>query len=407
MDESLLVDLEKLNPKLADDIRAIARCEKEFDGFSVELVHQGKQNGFVCQVVPYLLIILEHEHRQQTKSNFEQLVYLALGGGDYYLPYGYDIKLAKQQLDLMRKNPPPPNPRILGDLPPSWKIAKYSAEVTSYEAVEKGVPLFVRLLDCISLRDKIGCVYLLAWFPYHSSIILPKIREIINWTKPLNQVELLLKASCILTLGQIGGFNQDLTDISLLKEIFNNNSERIIQITAAIGLTLLQRENSPIEFIEFLIENLETTQESWELNWSEESLPSYIFIVLSLIGSKVIKYFDSFCRVLEKSNPFNSCTLINYIFLIAFPKPYQKGEKLNEIQKKALISYISMNNNEKYSFLRRFENANNLLVLHNFGIPVNKTEWDTFLVENNLPPIVETAEEIAGKKKKKSRKKKE
>jgi hypothetical protein len=122
------------------------------------IFHQGTRYEATPYAIPFLYELLDMSSIEEKEKIIYLLVNLALGYEEEYLPEGFDPKYFRCHIAKLNLTP---NERS--------EYEKYGFSppvvIDCYDAVLKGVPLLLKLLDNPEVKIRQAATYALAWFP--------------------------------------------------------------------------------------------------------------------------------------------------------------------------------------------------------------------------------------------------
>lgn len=260
------------------------------------IFHQGTRYQATPYAIPFLFELLQSDEVKEKENIIFLLIKLALGYENAYLPEGLNIDdFIKEIADLD------------ADMTPQERRENKSygfvpqALLDSYQAVKKGVPVFISLLNDKDILVNRASVYALAWFPELAPDLINHVKN-----KLKNYSEDKDIANAIITIGLLNKSSKLKSDISFLEEYLNSNSD-LISTCTAISLA-----DNPLstQVLDKLINTITINKEFKHVDYfpfNDGNLISYICSVLSLYGgSNKDKIIPALAEALKYATPYQS-----------------------------------------------------------------------------------------------------
>jgi HEAT repeat protein len=258
------------------------------------IFHQGTRYQATPHAVPFLYELLRDPESPERDRIAYLLVNLALGYEEAYLPDGVSLAAFTRYLE-----------NADSQLSPSERAECESygceprVELECYLAVEKGVPVLMKLVDDSETQVCRAAVYSLAWFPRHAEATLPCLRRVIE-----SEVDDVGTANAILSIGLLARGSEGTSDLAALSS-FLKHSTLLVRTAAAIALASEPLNDSVLAV---LIDAVMSPSQLQGMNrFNEGNLAGYASLVLARGGaSNRDKVVPAICETLKKVNPYQS-----------------------------------------------------------------------------------------------------
>ncbi|WP_430785491.1 HEAT repeat domain-containing protein [Actinoplanes sp. G11-F43] len=149
------------------------------------IIHQGTRYEATAHAVPFLLELLADPVTPDRAELLELLTPLAIGFDESWLPGRFPVASYREQASggepILRAAPLPSYDddsvfRYLEQLDDHGRESMFAyIELSAYDAVRAGVPLFVDLLAGDDPRLRVAAAYALAWFPEETAVSRPAL----------------------------------------------------------------------------------------------------------------------------------------------------------------------------------------------------------------------------------------
>ena len=267
------------------------------------IFHQGTRYQATPYAVPFIYELIAAPEVKDRDQLIYLLVKIALGYEEAFLPTGIDIEKFRQSREDAMKQ--------MSDEDKS-DCEEYGfgpdVELDCYDAVKKGIPELIALLDSEDEAVQNAAAYALAWFPEEADTSLPAIRSIIR--KHKNN---LYRANALLAFGLLArssGAQVEAEDFE-----FELTHESLLLRTAA-AITLYKFP-LPDKLVNILIEAIQESSQLQgleEIQFNEGNLSGYASCVLTCSDeSAYSKVIPALCKTLENVNAYQSLDITSSI----------------------------------------------------------------------------------------------
>jgi hypothetical protein len=242
----------------------------------------------------------------------------------------------------------------------------------AHQAVVKGWPVYLQLLDDGDAETRSCAAYALAVCGPHVGEIIPRLRN-----RLAGEADDRVKASILLCLGCVGGGDCG----PLFEEWLKARTHPGVRAAAALSLARTCRERTPREAVEILGDCLQdpaTVDELYlQLPWSSgESVVSAAGQALSQLGpaaaSAVVPRIADGLRNLRQGDTGSIAVVGTLLGLVFQPqKEPRPASGLTELQRSVLTRLVESD--------RAWDYGNVFFVLRQFGMPSDRKEMAEFL----------------------------
>jgi hypothetical protein len=258
------------------------------------IFHQGTRYQAAPRAVPFLYELINAEDTPARHQIVYLLVSLALGYEETYLPDGFDPAAFRRQLEKY-------DARM--SRAERAECAEYGCgprvDLACYNAVRKGVPSLIRLLDDADVRLRRAAVYALAWFPASARRSSPRIRRLLETESDDASI-----ANAALAIGLLIRRSTYHTNLDSVRILLSYDSRRV-RVAAAIALAHDPLED---ELVDILIQDIlspDVLKGFGEAVWfNEGNLAGYAALVLGRWGtSSRARIVPALCETLRAADP--------------------------------------------------------------------------------------------------------
>jgi len=269
------------------------------------IFHQGTRYEATPHAVPFLIELLSTDKQPDKDKIAYLLVSLAMGYEDDFLPEGFDPILFRQQCEKTDAEMSPEKRAACKELASGPLL-----DVACYDAVEKGVPAFLLLLEDQDPKVRRAGAYALSWFPSKASVSIPKLLDL-----EVKQMEVATDVVVFLALGLlIRTQPQKDGDESTLqaKEKLTSalRSKGSLQLRAAAAIALAGQSDSPLVNDVLLEATMSPDQlQEWrdDIRFNGGNLSGYVALTLAhgdpTARDRVV---HALCETLKCVNPYES-----------------------------------------------------------------------------------------------------
>lgn len=268
------------------------------------LLHQGTRYEASPFVVPFLFEILEDAECRIQREVIDLLLALAVGYGESFLPFGYDLVREEQRY---AQN--------------AWSsLYGYSDARIAYYEVHKKARVFLRFLDPNGdPQTRLSAGFAVAHFAQPLSASHADVARYIEIEADEEQM-----LGLVLCYGMLARYTDVQPELSLLTEDFA--SSQSLRVARSIAITTILGPRTPESALQTLLTAL---TESWSLSspregwqwWNGGDLLGYAALALRLVGTDHRELVaNALCAALTKTD---ACTFAipETLLEILFPEP--------------------------------------------------------------------------------------
>lgn len=287
-----------------------------FKYFWEYMLHQGSRYEASPYVVPFLFEALENVEAPIQRELIDLLLGLAVGYGESFLPYGYDLEREERRFEEK-----------------SWEgLFSYDDAHSAYYEVHKRARTFTRFLrtECDPVT-RLSAGFTVAHFAQSLSEIHTEVANYIEGEADESQLQSLIHC-----FGMLGRYADVEPNVSVLSSYLAPDCSQSLRVAASIALTTIRGSRTPDSALQTLLTAL---TESWTLYsprddwrwWNEGDLLGYAALVLRLVGAdRRDELAFALCEALEKTE---ACTFAipQTLLDILFPEPKSPiGRRVSE-----------------------------------------------------------------------------
>jgi hypothetical protein len=293
------------------------------------MLHQGSRYEASPYVVPFLFEVLENAEFPLQRELIDLLLGLAVGYGESFLPYGYDLRKEEQRFEEQ-----------------SWEgLFSYDDERSTYYEVHRRVNTFSKFLrpECHP-ETRLSAGFAIAHFAQPLAGMHGRVAEYIECESDEFQLQGL-----ILCFGMLGRYAGAEPDVSVLTRYLEPDCSQTLRVAASIALTTILGARTPDSALETLLAAL---KESWILSsprddwrwWNEGDLLGYAALVLRLVGnSRRDELAYALCQALAQTEACTFAipqTLLDLLFPEPKPATGRNVTDFDEVQRASLNALL-------------------------------------------------------------------
>ncbi len=353
-----------------DLIRALAsRDEETRQGALYALYgtiwHQGTVYEATSYAVPFLIELLANDDVQGKEEILQFLVHLA---------HGHSYKAVHQSFEArMHGEHAVNNPQYQAEM----QVELYWVK-QAHDAVAEGRKTYVSLLEHPDPAVRMGVPYTLASLAEHATEILPVVHARLEI-----EHDPQVRASLLLCMGLLATDRSQEYTQYFYDMVKAQQEQDLVRLAAAMALVRLEKENTPADVIQRLVEAITHPEEIEEtystLPWNESGLVADICVVLCHLEPAAASIALSPClEALKKADAFSALSLTRTLLYFVFGRhPFLKGKTardLTDAQRTVLTMLVACD--QAWTI-----NANMAGILEAAGLPRRHKELRTFLEE--------------------------
>lgn len=344
-------------PKL---LRALASPNKEARDRAVyelygNIFHQWTRYQATAYAVPFLFELLQAPGVSGKDDVIHLLVACATGYAEAYLPRGLDIGDWQTQLQ-----------RATGEDRDyiRWFVA-------AYEAVRRGVPIFMQLAEHGDGEVRLAATFALAWFREDARNSIDLVRRRLG-----TEESPLLIANAALALGILAGYlGEDETE--RLRPLLAAN-EAIVRQAAAIALVTSLGSRASPDAVREIVQAL-TSKPLSGLPWNEGDMVGHAAKTLRFLGPTVLETaLTPLLDSLRRSSGIPAVTLAGVLLQLLFPEG-AKGLSATNLtrQQRAFLTVLA--ESPSVWLIDGDVFANFSLMMGDWGLPASVEEARAYL----------------------------
>jgi hypothetical protein len=288
-------------------------------------IHQGTQCEACPYVVPYLFEALGSPNCVIRRELIDLLLGTAIGYGESFLPYGYDLKVEEQRFKEE-----------------AWRgLYTFEEARFSYHAVEALAEEFIPYVrPGTDGETRLSAAFAVAHFAQSLPSLNKEVAAYIRTESDLSQLQ-----SLILCYGMLGRYAVGDADPEVIRDYLSPTFPPSIRVSAAIATTTILGQDTQEEAAQRL---LTAVSNSWPLTsprddwrwWNEGDLLGYAAMVLQLLGptrrDEVVRALCSALQSVSISTFALPETLLDILFPEPTPKQGRPISEMDSLQREAL-----------------------------------------------------------------------
>ncbi len=293
------------------------------------LLHQGTRHNSCPYIVRFLFELLEAPGCPVQQRLIDLLLALAVGYGEFFLPYGYD--LAKEEQRRQEDD---------------WcGLLVYEEARATYYEVHARADRFKRFMGPENNPEvRLSATFAVAHFAQSLAAAHTEVAAYIRDETDPGQIQ-----SLILCFGMLGRFADPRPDLGILTPYLDAAQPQELRVAASIALTTVLGPDTPEPAVEILLTAL---SESWELEsfridwqwWNAGDLLGYAALALRLLGpGRRNEIADALCSALT-STPFRTFampdTLVDVLFPESKPRPVCQVSDFDAVQYRSMGTLV-------------------------------------------------------------------
>jgi hypothetical protein len=293
------------------------------------MLHQGSRYEASPYIVPFLFEVLENAVFPLPRELIDLLLGLAVGYGESFLPFGYDLEQEEQRFEEK-----------------SWKgLFSYDDARSTYYEVHKRADAFTKFLrpEC-NPDTRLSAGFAVAHFAQSLTGIQGKVSGYIECESDESQLQ-----SLILCFGMLGRYANVKPNISVLTSYLESDCSQTLRVATSIALTTILGSQTPDLAVQTLLAAL---TESWILSsprddwrwWNEGDLLGYTALVLRLVEKdRRDELARALCKALAKAEACTFAipqTLLDILFPEPKPATGRKVSEFDEVQRASLNALL-------------------------------------------------------------------
>lgn len=329
--------------------------------------HQGTVYQATAYAVPFLIELLSASN---VTRKYDILIYLShLAEGNSYLDeYGELLFNDDKQETEAYKN----------------QLEELNHGKRTRHAVRDGIETYFQLLfnKQEELHTRMAVPYLLAKFPEHHSVIVPRLKQVLP-----DEPHRLIRASIIQALRYLQ-HGQGTT--YYLEPYLAPDEDLIVRACSAMAVAQIKEKNTPSRVITLLLsllKNSSTVDEDYEqLTWSEGDIMGDICKALMHVGYDKLKpVIPDITGVLRRVDFFNALTCVDALLYIVFGgiplSATQTSQDLTHHQRLVLEAVLNSPNTWRISLNsgETMLNGNIGTMMEAYNLPANPDAMRDFL----------------------------
>lgn len=297
----------------ADDvpkqIRALAYSNEEarkkaMHELNDNICHQGAVYEATAYAVPFLIELLHQERVQRREAILVLLVNIAQGYS--YIDYLQNLELFQQ---IYQEEVQSNEWQVILDQELSWRQK-------AYEAVCKGVPIYLELIGHSDPALRAAAAYTVAMFQADDGTITQHLWEVLS-----KEEDTVTQASIILALGVPK--NTKLPIQTHLTDLLHHTTDALIKTTAAMSLVRLAQQEAPHVAVVALVEAItysESLNEKYrQLPWAREGVIVDVSMHLQLLGGSVAEFaVPALVQMLDSTSPYEAYIIAETVRYLVF-----------------------------------------------------------------------------------------
>jgi HEAT repeat protein len=324
--------------------------------------HQGTVYEATAYTVPFLLELLQHPVVHDKDQILILLVHLANGNsyidvhqhlGIFQQVHAEEMETSDWQAELEREL--------------SWVRG-------AHDAVGNGIPIYVDLLSTGEPAVRSAAAYVLAGFTSADTIVPLRLGE-----RLATETHPLAKASLLLSLGTVA--NPEWGMRQLIEDQLRHESEPLIQLSAAMALTRLARDKTPLEAVKVLVGTIKDPQlvaaAYAQLPWADVHVVADVSAHLPALGEvDAPQLISLLVPALDAVDPYSALEIAATLLTLAFntgPLPAAAAASDLTVAQRQVLDAIAASDTAW-----RF-NVNLAGLLRSFGLPDWRDRLQSFL----------------------------
>ena len=307
------------------------------------MLHQGSRDEASPFVVPFLFEVLENVEPPLQREIIDLLLGLAVGYGESFLPYGYDLE--KEEHQYQKK---------------LWRgLFSYADSRSAYYQVHKRADAFVKFLRPeTNPETRLSAGYAIAHLAQPLAATHTEVARYIEKESDESQLQGLM-----LCFGMLGRYADPKPGASVLVEFLTPDCSKTFQVIASIALTTIHGAQTPEDALQTLLAAL---QQSWTLSsprtdrwwWNEGDLLGYAALVLRLVGKeRRDEIASALCQALTKTEACTFAipeTLLDILFPEPRPASGWKSSEFDDVQRGSLRALLRTQHWRNWMIASRF-----------------------------------------------------
>jgi hypothetical protein len=346
------------------------------------IFHQGTRYEATPHVVPFLIELVGNEKTPDKEAVLYLLISLALGYEDDFLPEGFDPIAFRRNCEKTDTEMSSEKRAACKELASGPLI-----DIACYDAVEKAVPVFLRLFDDPDPKVRRAAAYTLAWFPNKADESIPKLLDL-----EVKATETATRAVIYIALGLLMRFQPKKEDELILKSkerltsTLNNDASLILRASAA---TALAGQSDDARINDVLLEATMSPDQlqEWrdEIRFNGGNLSGYVALTLAHgdpgARDRVVR---ALCETLKCVNPYESIDITRSLLelLVAERATWIKDIPLDTLTTLEIEALTAIAEHGGWE-IEGATFANYCQVVRAFGVPDTQEKLSIFLGKTN------------------------
>lgn len=270
------------------------------------IFHQGTRYEATPYAIPFLLELLQSEKTPQRELIIILLMNLALGYEEEYLLAGFDVEKFRREMTEAEE-------KMTAEERMESEKYGYSPQalLDIYENVQKGIPIFTKLLSHKDKEIRRAAIYALAWFPEKAKSSIDLIlKQLDSFTEEKDI------SNALLSIGHLIRSKNEKLYVPEVSSYLTSDSA-LIRVSAAICLSCDTADDAVFDV---LIDGLITGKELESVegvHFNEGRISGYISLILSSFDdSKKSKIVSALCEALESVNSYQALDITEALLII-------------------------------------------------------------------------------------------